>query len=98
MLDRNTDTNGNAVIHHVLSRKSVFARKAVGSTNEEQIVASNIDTIFISMSLNNDFNLRRLERYLSISWNSGAVPVVVLTKSDLCHDIGIVLLKWNQLQ
>lgn len=87
MLDRNTDTNGNAVIHHVLSRKSVFARKAVGATNEEQIVASNIDTIFICMSLNNDFNLRRLERYLSISWNSGAVPVVVLTKSDLCHDI-----------
>lgn len=86
MLDRNTDTSGNAVIHQVLARKSAFARKAAGTANEEQIIASNIDTVFICMSLNKDFNLRRLERYLSIGWDSGALPVVVLTKADLCDD------------
>ena len=87
MLDRNTNSNGNAIIHHVLKRKSAFVRKAAGTSNDEQIIASNIDTVFICMSLNNDYNLRRLERYLSIAWDSGAVPVVVLTKSDLCDDI-----------
>ncbi|QUH25859.1 ribosome small subunit-dependent GTPase A [Serpentinicella alkaliphila] len=87
MLDRNTDTNGNAIIQKVLSRKSAFIRRAAGTSHDEQIVASNIDTVFICMSLNNDFNLRRVERYLGISWDSGANPVIVLTKSDLCKDI-----------
>jgi ribosome biogenesis GTPase len=87
MLDRDEDGGGNAIIHHILKRKSVFIRKAAGTSNDEQVVASNIDTVFICMSLNNDFNLRRLERYLSIGWDSGAVPVVVLTKSDLCDDV-----------
>ena len=87
MIDRNTNSNGNAIIHHVLSRKSAFIRKATGTSNDSQIIASNIDTVFICMSLNNDFNLRRLERYLVIAWDSGAVPVIVLTKSDLCEDI-----------
>lgn len=59
----------------------------------EQIVASNIDTVFICMSLNNDFNLRRLERYLSIAWDSGAIPVVVLTKADLCDNLHEKLLE-----
>ena len=85
MVDWNK-SDGNAVIRHVLPRKSCFIRKAAGVKNEEQIVAANIDTVFLCMSLNNDFNLRRLERYVSIAWNSGAVPVVVLTKSDLCKD------------
>lgn len=80
-------SGGNAVIHHVLPRKSSFIRKAAGEKNEEQVVAANIDTVFLCMSLNNDFNLRRLERYVSIAWNSGAVPVVILTKSDLCVDL-----------
>lgn len=87
MVDRTTHSEGNGIIHHVLSRKSVFLRKAAGSTEERQVVAANIDTVLICMSLNNDFNLRRLERYLSIAWDSGAIPVVVLTKSDLCPDI-----------
>ncbi len=85
MLDENED--GNAIIHHVLTRKSAFVRKAAGTSNNEQIVASNIDTVFICMSLNNDFNLRRLERYISVAWDSKAVPVIVLTKSDLCMDL-----------
>ena len=77
----------NAVIHEILPRKSVFVRKAAGTTSEKQVVAANIDTVFICMSLNNDFNLRRLERYLSVAWDSGATPVIVLTKSDLCNDL-----------
>jgi len=87
MMDRTDNSTGNGVIHHVLTRKSAFARKTAGTTNDTQIVAANIDMVFICMSLNNDFNLRRLERYLSIAWDSGATPVVVLTKSDLCGDI-----------
>ena len=75
-----------AVIHNVLPRTSVFIRKAAGKTNTEQVVAANIDTVFLCMSLNNDFNLRRLERYLTAAWESGAVPVVLLTKADLCDD------------
>lgn len=81
------DAGGNAVIHHVLNRKSCFTRKAAGESREEQVVAANIDTVFLCMSLNNDFSLRRLERYLSIAWDSGAMPVIVLTKSDLCEDL-----------
>lgn len=76
-----------AVIHEILKRSSIFLRKAAGTSNTEQAIAANIDYVFICMSLNNDFNLRRLERYLSISWDSGAVPVIVLTKSDLCDDV-----------
>lgn len=86
MIDCNSH-KGNAVIHGVLPRKSVFIRKAAGKGNTEQVVAANIDTVFLCMSLNNDFNLRRLERYLSVAWNSGASPVIVLTKSDLCSDL-----------
>ena len=87
MLDRNTDTDGHAIIHQVLTRKSVFIRKAAGTAHDEQVVASNIDMVFICMSLNNDFNIRRVERYLAIAWDSGAIPVIVLTKFDLCEDI-----------
>jgi len=87
MVDRVDDSGGNAIIHYLLRRKSVFERKAAGTSKQSQLVAANIDTVFICMSLNNDFNLRRLERYLSIAWDSMATPVVVLTKSDLCDDI-----------
>lgn len=87
MLDRNEDVGGNAMIHHILTRKSAFIRKAAGTSNDEQIVASNIDTVFICMSLNNDFNLRRIERYLGVAWDSRATPVIVLTKADLCDHL-----------
>lgn len=75
-----------AVIHEILPRKSVFIRKTAGE-NDSQAVGANIDTIFICMSLNNDFNIRRLERYISAAWDSGAAPVVLLTKADLCEDL-----------
>ena len=87
MIDRIDNKAGNAIIHHILTRKSILIRKAAGTSNDEQIVASNIDTIFICMSLNKDFNLRRIERYLGIAWDSGAIPVIVLTKSDLCNNL-----------
>ena len=78
---------GTAVIHAVLPRKSVFIRKAAGTGNTEQVVAANIDTVFLCMALNNDFNIRRLERYLTAAWDSGAMPVILLTKKDLCDDL-----------
>lgn len=83
------DLNGGdtAVIHAVLPRTSLFLRKAAGDANTEQVIAANIDTVFLCMSLNNDFNLRRLERYLAVAWDSGAVPVILLTKADLCDDL-----------
>lgn len=86
-VNRNSQECGDAVITGILPRKSIFVRKAAGKNWEEQAVASNIDTVFICMSLNADFNLRRLERYLALAWESGAVPVVVLTKLDLCQDL-----------
>ena len=94
MLDEN---NGNAVIHHILNRKSAFIRKAAGTSHDDQVVAANVDTVFICISLNKDFNLRRLERYISIGWDSGAIPVVVLTKSDLCDNIESILTDLNDV-
>ena len=77
----------NAVITGLFPRKSCFIRKAAGTGKQEQVVAANIDTAFLCMSLNNNFNIRRLERYLSVTYDSGAAPVVVLTKSDLCSNV-----------
>lgn len=74
------------VIRHVLPRTSVIVRKAAGRTQGEQVIAANVDVAFICMALNSNFNLRRLERYLTLVWDSGATPVVVLTKTDLCDD------------
>ena len=79
--------DGNAIIHHILTRKSLFLRTAVGVSGQAQPVAANIDFVFICMSLNNNFNLNRLERYLSVAWDSGVTPVIVLTKSDLCENL-----------
>ena len=87
MIDRQDGSSGKAIIHHILRRKSVLARQSSGTTNTGQIIGANIDIIFICMSLNADFNLRRMERYLAIAWDSMATPVIVLTKSDLCHDL-----------
>jgi ribosome biogenesis GTPase len=91
MVDRTDSLNGSGIIHFLLTRKSAITRKVAGKTNDLQIIASNIDTVFICMSLNNDFNIRRLERYLAIAWDSGGTPVVVLTKSDLCEDINTII-------
>ena len=87
MIDPPAQPGSPAVIHHILRRKSLLARQAAGTGNIRQGIAANIDTIFLCMSLNMDFNLRRMERYLAIAWDSMATPVIVLTKSDLCQDL-----------
>ncbi len=73
-------------IRSVLPRGSALVRRAAGRAQEEQLIAANVDCAFICMALGADFNLRRLERYLTLVWDSGATPVVVLTKADLCAD------------
>jgi ribosome biogenesis GTPase / thiamine phosphate phosphatase len=75
-----------AIIHQLFKRKSVFVRKIAGREIEQQIVAANVDIVFLVMSLNDDFNIRRLERYITASWDSGAKPIIVLTKADLCDN------------
>lgn len=77
---------GDARIHAVLPRTSRFSRRAAGDVTEEQIVAANIDTVFLVAGLDGDFNPRRLERYLVVAWESGATPVIVLNKADLAGD------------
>lgn len=81
------DSGARAVIQTILHRKSKFSRKVAGNETQEQVIASNVDFAFIVCALNYDFNLRRIERYLSLIWQSGATPVIVLTKPDLCDDV-----------
>jgi ribosome biogenesis GTPase len=77
-----------AVIHLVLPRRSQFVRKAAGQRTDGQVVGSNIETVFLVTSLNHEFNARRIERYLTLAWESGASPVIVLSKADLCDEVG----------
>lgn len=77
---------GDARIRAVLPRRSRFSRRAAGDSTEEQIVAANIDTVFLVAGLDGDFNPRRIERYLMVATDSGASPVVVLNKADLVTD------------
>ncbi|OGI28340.1 MAG: ribosome small subunit-dependent GTPase A, partial [Candidatus Melainabacteria bacterium RIFOXYA12_FULL_32_12] len=81
------DNENKAIIQSILPRRSKFSRKVAGKETQEQVIASNVDFAFIVCALNYDFNLRRIERYLSLIWQSGATPVVVLTKTDLCPDV-----------
>jgi ribosome biogenesis GTPase / thiamine phosphate phosphatase len=75
-----------ADIHAVLPRQTKFSRAAVGGSGSEQIVGTNIDTVLLVTALDQNYNLRRIERYLTLAWESGAQPVVVLSKSDLHSD------------
>ena len=84
-LSRHTD--GPSVVRHVLPRRTAFVRKVPGMTTEEQIVAANVDTVFLVSGLDGDFNPRRIERYLTAAWESGASPVIVLNKADLADDL-----------
>ncbi|HWR38325.1 MAG TPA: ribosome small subunit-dependent GTPase A [Patescibacteria group bacterium] len=72
------------LVRCVLPRRTKFSRAAAGEALREQVVAANVDTVFLVQSLNHDFNLRRMERYLISTWDSGATPVIVLTKADIC--------------
>ena len=77
---------GRARIEHILPRRTKLARKAAGRSLEEQIISANLDTVFVVSALNRDFNLRRIERYLTLVWDSGARPVILLNKADLHPD------------
>ncbi len=87
--------NGDhAIIHALLPRKTSFSRKVgsgserrSGGVTDEQVIASNVDTVFLVSGLDREFNLRRVERYLTMIYNSGASPVIVLNKADLCDDV-----------
>ena len=74
---------GTATIQAVLPRHSAITRKVSGSTTEAQIIAANVDLLIIAMAFGHDFNVRRLERFLATAWESGATPLVALTKADL---------------
>jgi ribosome biogenesis GTPase len=76
-----------AIIKEIIPRYSLLERKVAGFKSDSQLIAANIDYVFICQSMNHDFNMRRLERYLAMIWSSGAIPVVLLTKSDLADDI-----------
>jgi ribosome biogenesis GTPase / thiamine phosphate phosphatase len=76
-----------ASVRAVLARRGAFARKVAGARAERQIVAANVDTVFLVTGLDGDFNVRRIERYLTVAWESGARPVVVLNKADVCDDL-----------
>ena len=82
-----TGDDGAAAIHAVLPRRSAFVRKAAGETTEAQVMAANVDAALIATALPADLSERRIERYLAMAWESGAVPVVVLTKADLAEDV-----------
>ena len=79
--------SGLFTIAALLPRSSVFVRRAVGDATEPQVVAANIDTVFVIAGLDGDYNPRRIERYVTAAWESGAQPVVLLNKSDLGNDI-----------
>jgi ribosome biogenesis GTPase / thiamine phosphate phosphatase len=74
-----------ATIHRLLPRRGAFSRQTAGEKTAEQVVAANVDILFLVASLNREFNPRRIERYLTLAWESGARPVIVLNKSDLCE-------------
>jgi ribosome biogenesis GTPase / thiamine phosphate phosphatase len=78
---------GGGLIHAVCTRRTKFSRKVAWTETDEQVVAANVDVVFLVTAFGHDFNPRRLERYLVMAWESGAEPVVVLTKSDLADDV-----------
>ncbi|MSU46592.1 MAG: ribosome small subunit-dependent GTPase A [Lacunisphaera sp.] len=75
-----------ASIHGLLPRRTKFSRKAAGEQEIEQVVAANVDTVFLVSALDANYNLHRIERYLAAAWASGAQPVVLLNKADVCAD------------
>lgn len=82
---------GTAAIHAVLPRRAAFRRKVAGEATEPQVLAANVDVALVAAALPADLNERRIERYLALAWESGAVPVVVLTKADLADEVDATL-------
>ena len=84
-------SHDDTIIHAVLPRRSALIRQAAGRRTEAQVVGANLDVVFVVASLNGDLNLRRLERYVAVAWESGAEPVVLLSKADLTEDVEATL-------
>jgi ribosome biogenesis GTPase / thiamine phosphate phosphatase len=84
---------GRAALLAVLPRRSAFSRKAAGAETAEQVVAANVDTVFLVLGLDSDYSPRRLERYMVLARESGARPVALLNKADLCDDLDSRLLE-----
>lgn len=95
-----SENDTQAIIHTVLPRKTAFVRKMpisggrkikngiiVGGTTEEQVIAANVDIVFIVSGLDENFNIQRIERYITLAYNSGAMPVVILNKMDCCQSV-----------
>lgn len=82
----NYNQDGDSQLIKILPRKTVFMRLNSTQGLPDQAVAANFDYVFITMSLNRDFHIAKLERYLTVSWQSGAIPVIILTKADICED------------
>jgi ribosome biogenesis GTPase len=82
----------DTTITSILPRRSAFVRKRAGLSSDDQVLAANVDTAFLLGGLDDDFSLRRLERYITTAWDSGAAPVVVLTKADLRADVAEAVL------
>ena len=80
-------SGGPSAIQQILERTGVFVRRKAGTETGEQVVAANVDTAFLMSSLNQEFNPRRIERYLAVAWESGAQPEIVLSKADIAVDI-----------
>lgn len=78
--------NEGFLIDRILERNSLFMRQSAGKTSNEQLMAANIDYLFIISGLDQDYNPRRIQRYLSVVYNSGAQPVIILNKTDLVDD------------
>jgi ribosome biogenesis GTPase len=76
-----------------MERRTSFTRQAAGEETLEQVVAANVDVVFLVNALDQRFSLRRLERYLTLGWQSGAQPVILLTKTDLCDDVDAAVLE-----
>jgi ribosome biogenesis GTPase len=77
---------GRGTIHRLLERRTKISRKGAGFVTDEQVLAANVDTVFLVNALNQDLNLRRIERYLALALESGTRPVLLLTKADLCEE------------
>ena len=80
------DVRSGLAIREVLARRTAIVRKTAGKKVAAQVLAANVDTVFLVMALDGDFNVRRLERYLAQAWESGAHAIILLNKADLCAD------------
>jgi ribosome biogenesis GTPase len=89
---QDTGHGAAGIIHFVVPRRTWLSRKAPGEKAEEQLICANVDRVFLVSGLDRDFNLRRIERYLSTVYQGGAQPVIILNKVDLCHDLEMKML------